>query len=145
MRNEIKSINEKLGSKRLLHHRLTTSSDLEAIVEEGLPKESLQRIASSIAIYESIPTSDIVYKVVPQATYKRRQKLSTEASEKTVRIARIVELAEFVFDDKDKALGFLTKKHKSLNDRKPYIAVLNEIGARRVEDILWKIFYGIPS
>ena len=143
MRNEIKGIAEILGEEKILHHKLINIKDLEELTKEGLPKKALQRLAGYLA--EDKLTSEVIYKIVPEATYKRKAKLSQEVSEKTVRIARLLNLASYILGNKENAIIFLTKRHSLLDRRKPYEAALSEIGARRVEDILWKIFYGIPA
>lgn len=142
MRDENKEIAELLGEEKILHHKVSNSKDLEEVTMQGLPKKSLQRLASYLA--EGKSTLDVIYKIVPEGTYKRRQKLSPEVSEKTVRIARLLALGSYILGDQANAVTFLIKEHKLLDGRKPYEVALTEIGARRVEELLWKIFYGIP-
>lgn len=142
MRNEIRGIAEILGEEEILHHKLTNDRDLEEITKEGLPKKALQKVAGYLS--EDKPKSEVIYKIIPEATYKRKLRLSQEVSEKTVRIARLINLGRYILGSEENAITFLTKKHKLLDDRKPYEAALSEVGARRVEDLLWKIFYGIP-
>ena len=143
MRNEIKGIAEFLGEEKILHHKLINIKDLEKLTKEGLPKKALQRLASYLAEDKSI--SEVIYKIVPEATYKRKARLSIEVSEKTVRIARLLTIGSYILGSKESAVIFLTKRHKFLDNRKPYEVALSEIGARRVEEILWKIFYGIAA
>jgi putative toxin-antitoxin system antitoxin component (TIGR02293 family) len=141
MRNEYKELAGILGGEPVLHRELNNSRDLEEITREGLPKKALQSLASYLK--GDRPRSEVIYEFIPESTYKSRTRLSSEASEKVVRIACLLELSNFVLG-KEQAISFLTKNHTLLDNRKPYEVALSEVGARRVEEILWKIFYGLP-
>ena len=39
----------------------------------------------------------------------------------------------------------MSKPHRELNDGTPLEAARTELGARRVEELLEKLFYGLPS
>jgi uncharacterized protein (DUF2384 family) len=52
-------------------------------------------------------------------------------------------IAEHVLDDE--ARRFLHAPHPELGGRTPIEAAATEQGAREVEAILWKAFYGIPA
>jgi len=143
MHNEIQGIVAILGEDNI-HHKLVNERDLEDLTREGLPKKALQALAADLA--EDKPVSQVIYKIVPEATYKRRSKLmSQEVSEKAIRIARLISLGSYILGSKKNAIAFFTRKHRLLDNRKPYEAALSEVGARRVEDLLWKIFYGISA
>jgi putative toxin-antitoxin system antitoxin component (TIGR02293 family) len=85
------------------------------------------------------------FKVVPQATWKRRSKrLSVAESEKTERLARVLAMAEYVWDDRGKAREWMSKPHRELNHETPLEVAQTELGARRVEDLLDKLYFGLP-
>jgi putative toxin-antitoxin system antitoxin component (TIGR02293 family) len=84
-------------------------------------------------------------RVVPAATYKRRHRLKLVESEKTERLARVIALAEMLWDDEAEARRFLSTPHPELNGRKPIEAALTELGARQVEDIVNRALYGLPA
>jgi len=75
------SIAEILG----LGPSVRTVGELELAVSEGLPKRALERL--SARLYEDRRSASAYkFKVVPQATWKRRSKrLSVDESEKTKR------------------------------------------------------------
>ena len=64
-----------------------------------------------------------------------------ELSECTERLARVIATAEHVWDDQDLAHSFLHEPHHMLEDRSPVSVALTELGARRVEDLLWRLFF----
>ena len=67
-----------------------------------------------------------------------------DESERTERLARVLAYAEFVWDDRDQAREWMSKPHRELNDQTPLDVGRREFGARRVEDLLDKLFYGLP-
>ena len=121
-----------------------TVGELESAVRAGLPKLSLERL--SARLYEDRKTASAYkFKVVPQATWKRRTKrLSVDESERTERIARVLAYAEYVWNDRDQAREWMSKPHRELQNNSPLEVARTELGARRVEDVLDKLLYGLP-
>jgi putative toxin-antitoxin system antitoxin component (TIGR02293 family) len=134
------SIAEILG----LSATIRTVGQLESAVSAGLPKRSLERL--SARLYDDRKVANAYkFKVVPQATWKRRvKKLSVDESERTERLARVLAHAEYVWDDRERAREWMSKPHRELNDRSPVEVARTELGARRVEDLLDNLFYGLP-
>lgn len=133
-----------MGGMAILGSRVLSVQDLEAAVETGLPKRALRltlaRVCSSAQHARSL-----LYKVVPEATFKRRTRLTPAESERTERLARVIAAAEYVWDSRDDAREWLTKPHPELENRPPLEAALTELGARRAEEVLDRLFYGIPA
>jgi len=125
------------GSVRTLHQ-------LESAVSAGLPKRSLERL--SARLYDDRRTASAhKFKVVPQATWKRRTKrLSVDESEKTERLARVLAAAEYVWDDRNQAREWMSKPHRELSGQTPLETARTELGARRVESLLDTLFFGLP-
>jgi putative toxin-antitoxin system antitoxin component (TIGR02293 family) len=121
-----------------------TITDLAQAVERGLPKEALRRTARRVFVERSEATKFLV-SVVPEATFKRRVRLTTEESERTERLARVIATAEFVWDNREEARDWLHTPHPELENRSPLASAMTELGARRVENLLDGIFYGLPA
>jgi putative toxin-antitoxin system antitoxin component (TIGR02293 family) len=119
-------------------------ADIAEAVESGLPKLSLERVVERAGI-EGPARAKLMQRVVPAATYKRRHRLKLVESEKTERLARVIALAEMLWDDEAEARRFLSTPHPELNGRKPIEAALTELGARQVEDIVNRALYGLPA
>lgn len=137
---EPRSIAEILG----LGAAIQTVSQLESAVLAGLPKRSLERLSARLHRDRRV-ASAYKFKVVPQATWKRRiKRLSVDESERTERLARVLAHAEYVWDDRDQAREWMSKPHRELTDRTPLDVARTELGARRVEALLDKLFYGLP-
>ncbi len=134
------SIAEILG----LGNSVRTLHDLDAVVAAGLPKRSLERLSARLHQDRRV-ASAYKFKVVPQATWKRRtKKLSVDESERTERLARVLAHAEYVWDERAQAREWMGKPHRELGNAAPLEAARTELGGRRVEELLDKLFYGLP-
>ena len=121
-----------------------TARDLESAVSSGLPKRSLERLSSRLWT-DARAAKAYKFKVVPPATWKRRNKrLSVEESEKTERLARVLAAAQFVLNDKDEGREWMIRPHPELDGQSPVEAARTELGARRVEELLGRILFGLP-
>ncbi len=59
-------------------------------------------------------------------------------------MARVLASAEYVWDDREQAREWMSKPHRELEDQTPLEVAGTELGARRVEDLLKKLFFGLP-
>jgi len=132
-----------LGGRAVLRTTVETWVDLDRLVRAGLPKRSLQLLARR-AVERGGSVTAFVYQVVPPATFKRRSRLSKEESERTERLARVVALAETLWDGEDEARAFLNRPHPLLENQTPLEVARTEIGARRVEQLLNDAEHGLP-
>jgi putative toxin-antitoxin system antitoxin component (TIGR02293 family) len=138
----VERVAEVLGGPGVLHRSVRTWDELERAVRAGLPKRSLQRVARR-AVEPGSSINDFVYSVVPPATFKRRKRLSAEESERTERLARIVALADMLWENEEAARAFLTQPHPLLDRKSPLTVARTELGARRVERLLQDIEDGL--
>jgi putative toxin-antitoxin system antitoxin component (TIGR02293 family) len=70
--------------------------------------------------------------------------LKLYGSEKTERLARVIPLAELLWDDVEAAQGFLNAPHPELQNRTPLDIASTELGARQAEDLVMRAIYGLP-
>ena len=128
-----------MGGERVLGRRVRVVDDLRRAVIDGLPVQALIELARHVG------RPELKYRVVPKATlHRRRVKLSLEESERLERIARIVALAEHVWENQAHALTFLTNTQAQLGGETPLEMARTDLGAREVEELLWKIEYSLP-
>ena len=138
-------IAEILGGRSVLGRRLSSINALSDAVSKGLPKAALRQTAGRI-FDDRAEQRQLMNRIVPEATFKRRRdRLSAAESERTERIARVMASAEFVWTDRGDARRFMTTPHPALRGRSPLDASLSELGARQVEEILDRIFHGLPA
>lgn len=137
-----KEVVELLGGRTGLGRGVKTLADLDAVVHSGLPRSSLDRVLAHAA-----PESErakLRNRVVPRASYQRSRRLSPVHSATTERLARITALAQWVWEDEQKAQEFLWRPHPELSGRRPIEAALTELGAREVEEVIERGIHGLP-
>ena len=142
---EPRHIGEVLGGLRVLGTPTTSLLQLNEAVQRGLPKSTLRNVARRV-FSDAAEQRTIMHRVVPEATYKRRrERLSPAESERTERLARVVAMAEDVWQDRELARRFLTTPHAEIGGKTPLDAALTELGARQAEDVMDRIVYGLPA
>ena len=123
----------------------TTFAELDRIVSKGVPKKALRTIVSRIADH-SDQVAALLYLIVPEGTLKRRKSLlSPDESARTERLARVFATALHVLESEEDARRFLHHPHPMLEGQAPLTVALTEIGAQRVERILWSVYYGLAA
>ena len=115
---------------------------LVKLTEEGLPTESLAELRLL-----GLTFAEVGQIVVAPRTVKHRksrgERLSTEESERLLRVARVLALANRVFGDHDKALRWLREPDPRLNGRSCLSLLRTEAGGKFVENMLWQIDEGM--
>ena len=91
---------------------------LAAAVEKGLPRSALIRVIARAGVTGKARLA-LLHGIVPSATFKRRTRLKLHESEKTERLARVIALAELLWDDAEAAQRFLSASHPELQNRTP--------------------------
>jgi putative toxin-antitoxin system antitoxin component (TIGR02293 family) len=120
----------------------TSDFNLAEIVESGLPLASLTQLRE-----RGLTATELSDIVISPRTLKHRkarnEPLSQEETDRAVRVARIVALAEDVFGNHDKALLWLRSPDDRLASRTPLNMLQTESGGRLVESMLWALDEGI--
>lgn len=83
---------------------------------------------------------------IPERTLVRRkgaEMLPSDESGKLVRMARVIERAEDVFEDQDAARDWLKSANASLSGETPMSMLDTEFGAEAVLDTLGRIEHGV--
>jgi putative toxin-antitoxin system antitoxin component (TIGR02293 family) len=116
--------------------------DLARITEEGISTDSLSALKD-----RGLTFSEISEIIISPRTLKhrkaRREPLSHEETDRVVRVARILSLAEDVFASREKALMWLRMPDERLENRSPIKMLTTESGGRLAENMLWQIDEGI--
>lgn len=118
-------------------------AELDELVSQGLPKQALRAGVAHVCLNPD-DRRKLLYRIIPEATYKRRrERLTTEESGRAERLARVYATAQYVWGSDDDARVFLHTPHPLLQGRTPLDVSMTELGARRVEELLWQLFYGV--
>jgi putative toxin-antitoxin system antitoxin component (TIGR02293 family) len=143
----LKETVEVLGGRTALRRTVRTESELAGVIKAGMPVRAVASVVGQIAADRDVwaTVRDVI---VPEGTYKRRLKegrLSVGEGERAARLALIFATARHVLGDDGEARRFLHEPHRELGGEKPIVAAETELGARQVEALLWKIYYGVPA
>jgi putative toxin-antitoxin system antitoxin component (TIGR02293 family) len=119
-----------------------TELQVTEIVERGLPISSVEVLRR-----EGLTFSEVHGLVLPARTLKHRkekkQALSIEEADRTLRIARLIALADRVFGNHEKALRWLRCENNRLDGRAPLAMLRSEVGGDLVRQMLYQIDEGI--
>jgi len=122
----------------------TSGLELVELVEQGLPTKNLELLKT-----KGLTFTEMAAIVISPRTLKHRkargENLSSEETERAVRVASMIRLAEDVFGNSDKALRWLRHSSGRLNDRTPLSLLQTEAGGREIESMLHGIAHGIFS
>ena len=119
-----------------------TELQVTEMVERGLPISSVDVLRR-----EGLTFSEVHGLVLPARTLKHRkqkkQALSIEEADRTLRVARVIGLADRVFANREKALRWLRRENDRLDGRTPLAMLRSEVGGDLVRQMLYQIDEGI--
>ena len=130
------------GSRRNVLDEFPTGIESAELVEQGLPVSSVDELRR-----EGLTFSEVHGLVLPARTLKHRiakkQRLSMEETDRVMRVAKVMALAEQVFGNREKALGWLRRGNQRLHDRAPLEMLRSEVGGELVRQMLHQLDEGI--
>jgi putative toxin-antitoxin system antitoxin component (TIGR02293 family) len=137
---------EILGGKKVLGRAVTRSSDLSALVREGIPAQALMVLAERTGLRQADVSARFG---IPQRTLTRRlaqhSRLTAAESDRTVRLAQVYATAIETLGDEEKAAAWLKTPNRALRGERPLDQLDTDPGVREVENILGRIAYGVYS
>lgn len=128
------------GDERKFH---LTSMEWVSAIRRGIPSSAVDALTAFLLVSQT-EFSDALD--IPVRTLVRRKGeglLNSEESAKLVRVARVIQRAEEVFDDPDSARDWLKSANTSLGGETPMSLLDTEIGAEAVIDTLGRIEHGV--
>lgn len=138
---ESRKIAQVLGLRR----KVDSVEQFERQVEAGLLKASLGKVARHV-YGKSLDAAALMLRIMPAATFHRRgDELKPHEGARVERLARVIATAEHVWDRAEDARAFLSTGHAMLGGKRPIEVALTELGARRVESLLWSLFHGVTG
>lgn len=142
----IAEIVEVLGGKRTFRQPIRKADDLVVQVRAGLPASTVTMLAESLSLQRAQVANRLN---IPARTLSRRlatkSRLTQDESDRTMRMARVVALANEVLGAEDKASRWMVAPNRALGGQKPFDQLDTELGVRSVEEILQRIAYGMYS
>lgn len=158
-----------LGGEKELGQKVRGRIDFDALIRKGIPWRVIAHIKKAFNLPDDViariigvsprtiarrrKTVHAPARVKTAATRARKgkaapsaeERLSPVESDRIYRFARIIALAEDVFEDKDEALEWLRGSQYGLGGRVPFDMLQTDAGAREVEELLVRIDYGVIS
>ena len=114
-------------------------------IRHGLSTMVLKTLAADLELSER-RLAGVLH--IPDRTLDRRLKegvLSPEESDRVARIARILQRAQEVFGNAEKARGWMNTQLPAFDGETPLERADTSLGGSQVEDVLGRIDYGIYS
>jgi putative toxin-antitoxin system antitoxin component (TIGR02293 family) len=122
---------------------LASDRDLANLAERGLSVQKFERFKARARMTDA----ELHPFVLPRRTLAhrkaKRQPLTKEETDRALRVAYIVALAETVFGDQAKAMRWLRQPLSALGGRTPIDMIGTEAGARDIEERLYAIDEGV--
>jgi putative toxin-antitoxin system antitoxin component (TIGR02293 family) len=120
--------------------------DLIPKIEKGFAFATLTNFVAATGL--SIPCAAAILRI-PERTLARRKKenrLSTDESERLLRMANLFEESLSLFEgDREAAVHWLSTPKKVLRNQSPFHFARTEVGAREVENLIGRIEHGVFS
>jgi putative toxin-antitoxin system antitoxin component (TIGR02293 family) len=142
----IAEIVEVLGGKRTFKQPIRKANDLVAQVRAGLPASTVNLLAETLSMQRGQVAKQLN---IPARTLSRRlatkSRLTQDESDRTLRMAKVVALANEVLGAEDKASRWMVAPNRALGGQKPFDQLDTELGVQSVEQILYAIAYGMYS
>lgn len=134
-----------IGSKNYKNYdEIEIDDEIKIIdkISEGFPFAILEDLINA----NKFSRMELFKLFLPARTFSRRKRekrLTSEESDIITRLINLIEFAEEVFEDKEKAKEWLRRPNRSLKNRKPIDLLKTDLGTRMVENVLGRIAYGI--
>ena len=121
-----------------------SSMDMMRLVRRGLPIGAVQFVLDS----GRLTLAELDQVVLPRKTLANRRKLGSltpEQSDRLVRVARVMAVAEETYGSQEKAGVWLRRPTTVLAGERPLHLLDTDEGAREVETLLGRISHGIAA
>jgi putative toxin-antitoxin system antitoxin component (TIGR02293 family) len=133
-----------VGGEAVLGHAVGHGVALARRVRQGLPVGAVDAVLAQ----GRLSPAELNRIVLPRKTLAHRRKLGTltpEQSDRLVRVARVLALAEETFGSQAKAATWLRRPTAALDGEPPLDLLDTDEGARAVETLLGRIGHGIAA
>ena len=122
------------------------NAKMSDLVTHGIELSSIWELGKTLAISnERLAELLSISKRTLHRRSEKNELLKQDESERVVRIFRLLLRAAEVFEDRDRAVKWLSSRPKALGGKTPLEFARTEPGARLVEDVLGRIEEGVFS
>jgi putative toxin-antitoxin system antitoxin component (TIGR02293 family) len=135
-----------LGGRKTFKRPVRSTDDLAQQVRFGLPASTVERLAGTLSLHRAQVAERLN---IPSRTLSRRlaakSRLTHDESDRAMRMARVVALAKEVLGSDEKASHWMSNPNRALGGKRPFDQLDTEPGVRSVEEVLYRIAYGMYS
>jgi putative toxin-antitoxin system antitoxin component (TIGR02293 family) len=136
-----------LGGQTSLGRKIKSTLDMDNLIREGFPYKVGNHVRGLLNL--SLPLFAGLIEVSERTLARIRKspnrRFSTIASDRLYRLARIFSIACEVLEDEERAKEWIRRPQFGLGENTPLDLLHTEAGAKEVEDLLWRIEYGVIS
>jgi len=136
-----------LGGQASLGRKIRSTLDLDKLIREGFPYKAGNHVRGLLDLPLPIFAGiiDVSERTLARVRKSPHQRLSAVASDRLYRLARIFSIACDVLEDEEKAKEWIRRPQVGLGGKTPLDLLHTGAGAKEVEDLLWRIEYGVIS
>lgn len=142
-----------LGGEKELGKKIQNPIDFDSLIRKGMPPAALYHVKKTFGLSDEALARIIGVslrtvarrRVVSQKQHKPAARLSPVESDRLYRFARILALAEDVFESREDAIEWLNSEQYGLGGAVPINMLQTDAGSREVEALLIRIEYGVFS
>ena len=141
---EAAKVAEVVGGERTVGRSVRNAGDLIAAVRAGLPAATVEYVVDA----GKMSLTEIDAAILPRKTLARRIKagmLTADQSDRLIRVAKVIALAEETFGSPDKAGAWLRRETGPLGGVSPMSLLDTTEGTSQVEQLLTRIAYGVAA
>lgn len=135
-----------LGGSHTFSKKLSSDCDFIGVVRRGLPWQAVESAARSLEMSEE--QTFTLLKISKRTAARRRatkERLRETESERLLRLARVIAMANDVLGGQENAVRWLKKPNRALGGEIPVELLDTDIGFQSVMDVLRRINYGVYS
>ena len=144
MQVSIGQIANALGGELLIRHPVRHELDLMAVVESGLPIESLIHLQTKFGFTNKVMSQILA---ISESTYQRRirarEKLTRDETEKVIALSEVYEKGMEVFENQQDFQEWLNAQIVSLQHQRPIDLLDTILGRKQIMRVLNAILHGI--
>jgi putative toxin-antitoxin system antitoxin component (TIGR02293 family) len=134
-----------LGGKAVLGRNVRTTEDLEQLLDEGISMDAFEGLARAFQIAPDDLASVLGISARTLARRRRERVLRADEGDRLARAARVLAHGVDVLGSAATVGRWLQKPNRALGDRTPLSYLGTDAGTARVESVLGRIEWGIPS
>jgi putative toxin-antitoxin system antitoxin component (TIGR02293 family) len=117
--------------------------DLLEEVERGLPRQAYEAVSDALELTPVEEDRLLQVSLRTRARWKKQTRLDPATSDRVVRLARIFALAILVLESRSHAVAWMREPSDTLGGRSPLAAMISDLGAEKVSNMLYQMEFGI--